>query len=47
MKGLDSIIIVLWVILIFYVSDLFLVICDLWSGLRKAKMRGGVQKLYL
>jgi len=47
MKGLDSIIIVLWVILVFYVSDLFLVICDLWSGIRKAKKRGEVRSSYM
>ncbi|WP_321331540.1 phage holin family protein [uncultured Bacteroides sp.] len=46
MKGLDSIILVLWVILAFYVSDLLLIVSDLWSGLRKAKQRGEIRSSY-
>lgn len=46
MKGLDSIIIALWVILAFYVSDLLLIFSDLWSGLRKAKQRGEMKSSY-
>lgn len=46
MKGLDSIILVLWVILAFYVSDLLLIASDLWSGLRKAKQRGEIRSSY-
>ncbi len=46
MKGLESIILALWVILAFYVSDLLLIFSDLWSGLRKAKQRGEMKSSY-
>lgn len=46
MKELDQIILVLCVLLGIYLAVLGLIASDLWSGLRKAKVRGEIRSSY-
>lgn len=47
MKGLNEIITVMWMLFADYLGVLLLIGADLWSGVRKAKIRGEVRSSYM
>ena len=47
MKGLNEIITVMWMLFADYMGVLLLIGADLWSGVRKAKIRGEVRSSYM
>jgi hypothetical protein len=47
MKGMNEIITVMWMLFADYMAVLLLIGADLWSGVRKAKMRGEIRSSYM
>lgn len=47
MRGLNEIITVMWMLFADYMAVLLLIGADLWSGVRKARIRGEVRSSYM
>lgn len=46
MKGLDELFVVGWMLFGIYIEVFAMILADLWSGIRKAKIRGEVRSSY-
>lgn len=46
MKGLNELFIVGWMLFGIYIELFIMILADLWSGIRKAKMRGEIRSSY-
>lgn len=46
MKGLNELFIVGWMLFGIYIELFVMILADLWSGIRKAKMRGEIRSSY-
>lgn len=47
MKGLDELFVVAWMLFGIYIEVFIMILADLWSGVRKAKVRGEVRSSFM
>ena len=47
MKGLNELFVVGWMLFGIYIEVFIMILADLWSGVRKAKLRGEVRSSYM
>lgn len=47
MKGIDELFVVAWMLFGIYIEVFIMILADLWSGVRKAKIRGEVRSSYM
>lgn len=47
MKGLEELFVVGWMLFGIYIEVFIMILADLWSGVRKAKVRGEVRSSYM
>ena len=46
MKGIEELFVVAWMLFGIYIEVFFMILADLWSGVRKAKLRGEIRSSY-
>lgn len=47
MKGLEELFVIGWMLFGIYIEVFIMILADLWSGVRKAKLRGEVRSSYM